>query len=95
MDFNFLVFPKPVFEEADDTFYSKLVLVPRQQNPIVKSIRPKINLANRASTLQQDSEGIPMHPRVVSKRSLVSAVNMQSEGMREQTDLRKETIIDT
>ena len=77
MDFNFLIFPKPVFESADDNFYSKLILVPRQQTRVIKSIRPKINLVDRESSVNQESEGIPMHPWVSMKKSLVSSVTIQ------------------
>jgi hypothetical protein len=70
MDFDFLVFPKPEFKSAGDTFYSRLLLVPRRAALSTNIVMKKPSLSvhrvktdGHADAIHPDMEGCARIPR--------------------------------
>ncbi len=72
MDLNFLVFPKPSFDTANDRFYSRLVLIPKTGRNGVKNLLTKKSLVISMSKKlpQPEGETALLAPRVLFKKNL-------------------------
>lgn len=69
MDLNFLVFPKPNFRCQNDSFYSKLLFVPKHQRQIKNLVLKKASMMNKSSDKDSEGEGSANVPYSMARQS--------------------------